>query len=395
MDSRHYLQGLLAARSRVGPGFSAEAAQPQAGDSEGRPHTDELLHRIDQVVQKMPGDELDNLEDFRRAYQIFLTHAEPTLRRLDTAPAAPLSVNEVLALEAVIKVDGSRPALLIRDDTIDPEHPLATAWRDTFYSVRNSVRKRAAAVGRIGPQNQSALDYSGTGWLVDDQQGIVLTNWHVLRDLLTRHPAAFTATATGFKIQKNAVTIDFCGESGSVVKKRFQLVEATPSGIDGKGLACLDAAVFKLGKSIDGAPLPSAIPVSADLDGPQGTMSSLCLIGFPFRPEQTSGTGNGVNWDWVTGTLFGNRFGLKRLAPGVACRPLGSITGDKQLWVFGHDATTLGGNSGSPLLAWRDADFAGFGLHFGGRTVDTNVAHAIGQCKEPLRKIGVPVAGPR
>jgi len=27
--------------------------------------------------------------------------------------------------------------------------------------------------------------------------------------------------------------------------------------------------------------------------------------------------------------------------------------------------------------------------------VDTNVAHAIGQCKEPLRKIGVPVADPR
>jgi V8-like Glu-specific endopeptidase len=178
------------------------------------------------------------------------------------------------------------------------------------------------------------------------------------------------------------------------VKKRVQLVETTPSGIDGEGLASLDAAVFKLGKSIDGAALPSAIPVSGDLAGPQGTMSSLCIIGFPFPPEQTSGKVGIVDWDWVTGTLFGNRFGLKRLSPGIACRPIGSITGDSRPWVFGHDATTLGGNSGSPVLAWRDADFAGFGLHFGGRTVDTNVAHAIGQCKEPLRKIGVPVADP-
>jgi hypothetical protein len=134
---------------------------------------------------------------------------------------------------------------------------------------------------------------------VDDHQGMVLTNWHVLRDLLKKNPAAFTATATGFKIQEDALTIDFCGESGSLVKKRFQLVEATPSGIDGKDLACLDAAVFKLGKSIDGAALPAAIPVSADLAGPQGSMSSLCVIGFPFRPEQTSGTVNGVNWDWA------------------------------------------------------------------------------------------------
>lgn len=121
MDS-HYLQGLLAARSRVGAGFSAEAAQP-AGDSEGRPHTDDVLHRVEQVLQKMPPDELENPEDFRRAYEIFLTHAEPALRKLDAAPAAPLSVNEVLALEAVIKVDGSRPTLVIHDDTIDPEHP--------------------------------------------------------------------------------------------------------------------------------------------------------------------------------------------------------------------------------------------------------------------------------
>jgi serine protease len=188
--------------------------------------------RIDQIVQKMPGDELDNLEDFRHAYQIFLTRSEPALHKLDAAPVAPLSGNEVLALEAVIKADVSRPALLIRDDTIDPEHPLATAWRGALYSVRNRVRKRAAAVGRIGPQNQSVLDYSGTGWLLDDQQGIVLTNWHILRDLLTKHPAAFTSTATGFKIQENAVTIDFFGESGSVVKKRFQLVEATQSPCD-------------------------------------------------------------------------------------------------------------------------------------------------------------------
>jgi V8-like Glu-specific endopeptidase len=71
-------------------------------------------------------------------------------------------------------------------------------------------------------------------------------------------------------------------------------------------------------------------------------------------------------------------------------RPLGSLPGDKRRWVFGHDATTLGGNSGSPALAWTDS---AFGLHFAGRSIDTNCAHAVSAITTELRALGVPIGG--
>jgi serine protease len=93
----------------------------------------------------------------------------------------------------------------------------------------------------------------------------------------------------------------------------------------------------------------------------------------------------------VNTTLFGNRYGVKRLAPGTVHRSLGSFDDDPRGWVFGHDSTTLGGNSGSPVLNWLDEEPGGFGIHFAGRSVDTNVAHAISACADELRAIRVPV----
>jgi hypothetical protein len=92
--------------------------------------------------------------------------------------------------------------------------------------------------------------------------------------------------------------------------------------------------------------------------------------------------------------LFGGRFGVKRLAPGIAHQPLGSLEGDSRRWVFGHDATTLGGNSGSPVIAWLNRGNSGFGLHFAGASVDSNCAHAIAQCRTELEAMGVPVGDP-
>jgi serine protease len=382
--TRGYLQGLLAARSQKGSAFSAESLHPEDLDPQARPQTDDVLSRVDKILQQMPPEDVPDPDEFRRACKLFLSQAEPALRKLDRDPAAPLDAAEMLSLEAVIKVDGTRPTLLVRNDTINPDHPLAGAWRDTFYSVRDSMRKRAAAVGRIGPSDAGASRYFGTGWLVDCQKGLVLTNRHVLNGI-----PATTRTAEGSRFAKDSVIIDFAAEANSLVTRSFPIVEGTPSGIDG-----LDIAVLRIADGVGCTELPKPIPVSTDLAGPKGEMSSFCLIGFPGRPAQTSGAAGGVDWDWINATLFGNRYGVKRIAPGIAHRPLGTITADTRNWVFGHDATTLGGSSGSPVLAWRDADFAGFGIHFGGTTIKENLAHAMGQCRDRLVQLGIPIKDP-
>ncbi len=392
MNESTRVQRLLAARSRAArKGLNAESMDVEAESASPEPHTDDVLQRVHDTMRKMPESEMERPEDFERALSLLMQHGDRALRKLDADPEARLDSNEQLTLEAVIRTDGTRPTLLVRGDTVNPEHPLAGAWKDTLFSVRDRMRKRAAAVGRIEPDNGSPTRFYGTGWVVDSAKGLVLTNLHVLHAMLKGIPNAMIQTASGFRVLKGGAFIDFAAEDGSLRKNRFRIVEATPSGIDGQNFARLDVAVLRIEKMEESQAIPEAVPVSADLAGPSGSMASFCVIGFPAKPQVTSGIVDGVDWDWVTQTLFGNRFGVKRISPGTAHKPLGTIDGDTHPWVFGHDATTLGGNSGSPVMAWLDQGFGGFGIHFAGASIDKNCAHAIAQCSEQLKALGVPV----
>jgi hypothetical protein len=388
MNGFQHYRNLLATRR----GGSLEAL---TGESSGSLDKDDILHRVAEVMKNIPPREIGNPDEYRRALSIFIQHADETLTKLDRGGSEPAVAGDHLALEAVVRLDGTRPSLLVRNDTIDPEHPLAGGWRDTLYSIRDSIRRRAAAVGRIEPANASPNRFFGTGWLVDSGKGLVITNLHVLEEMFNSVPESMVAASRGFKVNNDAVFVDFAGEDGSLIKKRFRVVEATPSPVDGKKFARLDVAVLRIEAIQNESPqMPEAIPVVADLSGPTGSMPSFCVVGFPGKPELTAGVVDGVDWDWITSTLFGNRFGVKRLAPGTAHKPLGTIGGDTRRWVFGHDATTLAGSSGSAVLAWKDSNRAGFGLHFAGTTADTNYAHALAQCREQLRTLGVPVQEP-
>ena len=374
------------------------AGRPPAADdivfesmAEGGPHPDDLLQRVDTNMRSMPADEIADPGEFDRALSVFLQHADKSLQKIQRDPNATLDNDDAFVFEAVIRTDGTRPTLLLRGDAVDPDHPMAGTWRQTLIDRADTVRTAAQAIGRIEPVNPTSNNFFGTGWLVDAQNGLVLTNLHVLEAMWRRLPNAMIPTPSGFRVLAGAAFIDFAGESGSLVKKRFQIVEAKPSGVDGDDFERLDAAVLRIEALPTSPSLPAPIAVIADTDGPQGNLQSFCVIGYPGPPRFTSGIHEGVDWTWVNTTLFGNRFGVKRLAPGTAHKPLGSLANDSKSWVFGHDATTLGGSSGSPTIAWLNQDAGSFGLHFAGASVDTNCAHAIVQCRTELEKLGVPV----
>lgn len=384
------VRSLLAARRR---GAVVEGAELEsAGDS--TLHADEVLARVDDVMRRVPEGDVADPREFRRALEIFLRQAGDSLRKVEADPGAPLDGNDAMALEAVIRADGTRPSLLVRGGAVDPNHPLAGDWRETLNTLPDAFRLRIAAVGRIEPAGATASNYFGTGWVVDSGKGLVLTNLHVLEAMWRRLPHAMLRTDTGFRILPGAAFIDFLSEAGSVASKRFPIVEARPSGVDGSGYARLDAAVLKLGDGDAGETLPDAIPVIADQNAAQGGMLSFCTVGYPGRPPYLAGTHEGVDWVWVNTTLFGGRYGVKRLAPGAVHRPLGSFANDPQIWILGHDATTLGGSSGSPILAWKSQGAGSFGLHFAGASIDTNCAHAVSECRDALERMGVPVKDP-
>lgn len=371
-------------------------AESMNADDVGSPGADEITGRVEATLRRMPPEEIGEPREFDRALDV-LRVTQRAARKLDADSTAALSLDEFVALEAVIRTDGTRPSLLVRDDAVDPSHPLVGDWADTLTATREALRGATRAIGRIEPADATSRNFFGTGWVVDAGRGLVLTNLHVLAALWQRLPHLMARTPTGFRVYDGAF-IDFAAESGSTSTRRFRIVEATPSPIDGPGFARLDAAILRIEPlRIEPEPphdgvvpdeVPRGVPVVSDPDGPRGDLLSFCVVGFPGPPRFISGVHEGVDWAWVNATLFGNRYGVKRLAPGTANRPMGTLPGDDRHWVFGHDATTLGGNSGSPVLAWGDG---AFGLHFAGASVDTNCAHAVCACGDGLRSLGVPI----
>jgi len=358
-----------------------EAAPPGAAEVTGR---------VEQAARHLAERQDVDDRDFRRALDLWLRTTDRAARRLDNNPDAPLPPDEVYALEAVVRADGTRPSLLVRSGVVDPVQPLAAGWTGQLAAAGDRLTRAVAAIGRVEPTHPSGSDFFGTCWVVDDRNGLVLTNRHVLDAMVERLPHAVARTTAGFRVFDGAF-VDFAAESGSADVRRYRIVEATPSQIYGTDFARLDAAVLRIEPLPDGPQdVPDALTVSADPDGPLGRLASYCIVGYPAQPVYASGTIEGVDWAWVTRTLFGNVYGVKRLAPGMTHRPLGSLPGDKRRWVFGHDATTLGGNSGSPALAWSDS---AFGLHFAGRSIDTNCAHAVSAITSELRALGVPIGG--
>jgi len=219
-----------------------------------------------------------------------------------------------------------------------------------------------------------------------------MTNVHVV-EAFVRRASTLARAGNGSVRVFDGVYIDFVAETQSEAQNRYKVVEATPSGIDGDGFARLDIAVLRIEPMEGSEKIDEAIKVVADLDGAQGNHNSICVIGYPGPPAQTSGTFEGVDWGWVNATLFGQRYGLKRIAPGTVQNPLGFSAQDSRRWIFGHDATTLGGSSGSPIIAWFDGG-GSFGIHFAGTSIETNFAHAAAKCVDALKKLGVPVIEP-
>jgi hypothetical protein len=395
--ARH-LRGLVAARTVADrEGISVESVDLEAAADAPLVAAD-VTGRVEAAlapaIERMPVDEVGDPREFRRALDILLAETRRATDKLDSDPDTPLTPDDAMTMEAVVRTDGTRPSLLVRDGSVDPNHPLAGDWATTFAETREQLRPHVGAVGRIEPANPTARNYFGTGWVVDADKGLVLTNLHVLRAIWNRLSQRMQRVGNGFRVL-DGVFVDFIGESGATATNRFKVVEATPSGVDGPDYARLDAAVLRIEPTPEGqADPPSAIRVVADLDGPRGNLASACVVGFPGPPPFTGGMQEGVDWAWVNRTLFGNRFGVKRLAPGITHRPLGAFVGDPRHWVFGHDMTTLGGSSGSPILNWLGGDPAAFGLHFAGASVETNVAHAIAECAAELNAMGVPVVMP-
>lgn len=302
-----------------------------------------------------------------------------------------LSRDEACAMEAIVVADGSRPSFIVRHGEADGTDPFIGTWGDELDQSRAAMARVAGAVGRIQPTGGNASVYIGSGTLIDRANRLVLTNFHVVDEAENRFGIGMQHAGNRLTVSGN-LEIDFAAESGSLDERRFRISEIVlPQGF-GRMFAGIDAAVCRIEPIEAGDELPEAVlPLSADPDFLTGAILSLAVIGFPGPPAMDKG--DKVDWDFVVGKLFRNRFGIKRLAPGRLLRGLGTHPDDTVAKrAIGHDATTFGGASGALLTSWLDPGAPAFALHLGGETTESNYALAFARARQALEAIGVPFA---
>src|SRR5207248_6776200 len=105
--------------------------------------------------------------------------------------------------------------------------------------------KTASAVGRIEPVYGSPANYFGTGFVINDQKNLILTNRHVLEAMWVEL-REFIDVRDGRYTFRDGAYVDFIAEIGTLSRDRFNIVEAMFVGDDGPGLERLDAAVLKV-----------------------------------------------------------------------------------------------------------------------------------------------------
>lgn len=397
-DRARSIENILRRRAaRSAPGAEGVAGTESAtGDTKASVHADDVLSRLDDVVKRMPASEVGDPVEFKRALKALLEHGEPALRKLlqPTATSTPeFSTNDLASMEAVVIADGTRPSFLLREGSFAPDHPFLGDWKDEITDFRPALRRLAGCVGRLQLPNGGPAKYNGTGFLVDVNDCLVLTNYHVVMHARTVSGVAMSGTDTKLDVN-DAWVIDFNGEVDSEKKNRWLVKEVRlPAGF-GVSFQGVDAAVLRI-EPFD--PQESTLPqpgivLSGDPNYASGARApTLATIGFPGYPDKTLPAGATVDWNFVIKTLFNNLFGLKRFAPGEFCAGTGSVEGDQLGHVLSHDATTFGGASGSPVFGWKDEGSPAFAVHFAGLNTEANYAVSLHKARVALRAIGAPI----
>ncbi|MEO0903837.1 MAG: trypsin-like peptidase domain-containing protein, partial [Pseudomonadota bacterium] len=297
------------------------------------------------------------------------------------ADDAPLNPDLADTAEAMIILDGTRPAIYIRDGFVDldDEKVKTSGWLKQIKDNEADIRKCIAASGRIirGP-DRSANQVYGSAWMLQD--GRVATARHVLEEIAIH--------SVGQWFLKDLFYVDFAVEADREINQNavFRIASvdwAGPEEIAGTvNPTNVDAAILSL-VPVDGRPFPEPIPLTATDDGDAVLGAKWFMnIGHPAQPwgpwlvDAEDGNDKTISKALVS-ALIGDKFGVKRLSPGRIDVPPGFFPGDQETkHVFTHDATTLGGSSGSGILSLTGIPSM-CGLHFAGLFGTRNYAHFV------------------
>lgn len=299
--------------------------------------TDLEVTESTEVGEEAPGRRLSSAARVARAQA--LTEGARGLERLADDPDADLSRSEQFGVEAIVLLV-ARPALLVQAGDFAALGALPSEWT-LLDAHRAEIRESIARVGRVEVRGHPELDWVGTGFLVAPD--VMMTNRHVAAEFARRDGESWAFRGG------RSCAFDLLEEAGNPADATFGVTEVI--GIHDRD--DVDLALLRVSPTTDdgAGALPSPLPLMASRpDEVEGR--PVYVVGYPAWDGRR-------NEPEPMRRIFMDLYNVKRLQPGVTTRAVAPTA------VLGHDCSTLGGNSGSPVIDL--ATHRVIGLHFGGR----------------------------
>lgn len=249
-----------------------------------------------------------------------------------------LTPNEQLGLEAIVLLFG-RPALLVQDDDFGTP---PSEWAQ-LEGKRAMIKGILPSIGRVELTGHHTFPWCGTAFLVGD--GVLMTNKHVAQIFALQ-------SGTSWRFMPGVTArIDYKEEYQRDKPNEFEVTKVL--GVHPK----YDLSLLQVSMTAGRKKSPKILSVASK--APKFTKDGeLAVIGYPAFDSR-----NGRNEQL---DIFKNIFDVKRLQPGKS-------TGLSQSpQILGHDASTLGGNSGSAVIDLETGSV--MALHFGGQYLKGNVS---------------------
>ena len=296
-----------------------------------------------EAVSRPDADAIDR-EGFESLGPGNVAAAEAGLQKLAEDRVQEITPSEMLGLEAIV-LPRNRPVALVRGDSYDD---LDGPWVSLNGDV---IKKRIASllplIGRVEVPSSPILPYAGTGFVVG--QGLIATNRHVAqlfsqgRGLTIRYRAG--DAAIDFKRQIDAPDDD---RTAYLSVRAVEMIHPY-----------WDMALLR----VDDLPTDRMLRLS--VKSPEELVDhNVVVIGYPARDER-----NDVA---LQDRIFNTTYNVKRLQPGVIRARAKIQSFENTVNALTHDASTLGGNSGSAVIEVESGEVVA--LHFAGEYLKANYA---------------------
>ena len=272
------------------------------------------------------------------------TNVQAALDKLSENRHADITPNEMFGLEAIVLAD-NRPVVFVRNGSYDD---LGDPWLSLNQpEVKARINPLLHLVGRVEVPRSPLVPYAGTGFVVG--KGLIATN---------RHVAQLFSQGLGLTISYQAgnAAIDFKREVDS--RDDDHSAYLTVLGVE-MIHPYWDMALLRV------ANLPTADMLSLSVTPPEGLVNrNIVAIGYPARDDRSDLA--------LQDRIFGGKYYVKRLQPGVARARATVQSFENQVNALTHDASTLGGNSGSAIIEVDSGKVVA--LHFAGEYLKANYA---------------------